>query len=532
MNDLGGLRHSKISRKALIPALFFFSIVYKHSRSTWGCKNDLFRGEFFKYLKISTLNIMEKIIVWFRNDLRLHDHEALWKASQRQAEVICVYVYDPRCFRELPIGFKKTGALRAQFLVESVANLRENLQRLGSDLVIRTGRPEDILPDLAEQWGVSSIYTSEEATYEETQVDIAMQNRLRNLGIEMNFFWMTTLFHLDELPFEINKLPDVFTEFRKRCEKFCKIRPIFPVPTSLRPLPEDCHPGKNPTLSDLGYSEKPTSDSRGVMHFGGGESAALAHLNQYFWKKDLLKTYKETRNEMLGPDFSSKFSPWLALGCLSPRYIYEEVKRYETERVSNESTYWLIFELIWRDYFRFVAMKFGNKLFFLEGIKYDLQLTWKSHQPTFEKWRTGQTGIPLVDANMQELLKTGFMSNRGRQNVASFLAKDLKINWTWGAAWFESQLLDYDVCSNWGNWNYVAGVGNDPRENRYFNMYSQATRYDQEGRYVKHWLPQLRHIPAPKVHIPSTLASQELAQFGVRLGVDYPMPLVNPSKWL
>jgi deoxyribodipyrimidine photo-lyase len=112
------------------------------------------------------------------------------------------------------------------------------------------------------------------------------------------------------------------------------------------------------------------------------------------------------------------------------------------------------------------------------------------------------------------------------------LAKDLKINWTWGAAWFESQLLDYDVCSNWGNWNYVAGVGNDPRENRYFNMYSQATRYDQEGRYVKHWLPQLRHIPAPKVHIPSTLASQELAQFGVRLGVDYPMPLVNPSKWL
>ena len=177
----------------------------------------------------------------------------------------------------------------------------------------------------------------------------------------------------------------------------------------------------------------------------------------------------------------------MAHGCISPRSIYHELKRYERERKKNVSTYWLVFELIWRDYFRFVCLKYGRKVFYRGGIK-DLDREYSNDLELFEKWKNGETGQSFVDANMKELKLTGFMSNRGRQNVASFLVKDLNIDWRWGAAWFEHMLTDYDVCSNWGNWMYVAGVGNDPRENRYFNVPNQAEKYDPKGEFVQHWL--------------------------------------------
>jgi deoxyribodipyrimidine photo-lyase len=280
------------------------------------------------------------------------------------------------------------------------------------------------------------------------------------------------------------------------------------------------------------FSTLPVSDPRGVLPFRGGESEALRRIQTYFWENDQLKVYKETRNGLLGADYSSKFSLWLAYGCISPRQIYEEVKRYEAERVANDSTYWLIFELIWRDYFRFITLKYGSRLFKVSGIQYNLELKWNHRRDLFDKWVNGQTGVPFIDANMRELQLTGFMSNRGRQNVASFLAKDLKIDWTWGAAYFESQLIDYDVCSNWGNWNYVAGVGNDPRENRYFNIYTQATRYDEKGEYVKTWLPELVNVPASLIHQVWNLNDAAKKQYEVRLGVNYPSPIINANKWL
>jgi deoxyribodipyrimidine photo-lyase len=204
-------------------------------------------------------------------------------------------------------------------------------------------------------------------------------------------------------------------------------------------------------------------------------------------EKDLLQHYKQTRNGLIGSDYSSKLSPALAHGCISPKSVYHEVKKYEAERVKNDSTYWLVFELLWRDYFRFVAKKYGARIFHEGGIR-NKTVQWKSDKEVFEKWRLGETGVKFVDANMKELLHTGYMSNRGRQNVASYLTKDLGINWTFGAAWFESQLIDYDPCSNWLNWAYVAGVGNDPREDRYFNIESQVKKYDPRGDYIKHWL--------------------------------------------
>ncbi|MFK7865700.1 MAG: DASH family cryptochrome, partial [Pseudohongiellaceae bacterium] len=231
----------------------------------------------------------------------------------------------------------------------------------------------------------------------------------------------------------------------------------------------------------------------------------------------------------LGADYSSKLSPWLANGSLSPRKIYEEVKRYERQRKKNNSTYWMIFELVWRDYFRFVCAKYGRRVFRKAGIR-GLRIAWQQDWKRFDQWREGETGYPLIDANMKELAATGFMSNRGRQNVASFLTKNLGIDWRMGAEWFESMLLDYDVCSNWGNWNYTAGVGNDARGFRYFNIPKQSKDYDPEGLYVKHWLSALQDVPAKKVHSPWKLQPVEQKRFDIRLGVDYPNPVVDLQK--
>lgn len=237
------------------------------------------------------------------------------------------------------------------------------------------------------------------------------------------------------------------------------------------------------------------------MRFLGGETAALSRVTEYFWNKDLLKIYKETRNGMLGPDYSTKFSPWLASGSLSPRFIYEEVKRYEKERLANDSTYWVLFELIWRDYFRFISIKYGNSLFHLGGPR-KVEKRWHQDQKLFETWRNGCTGYPLIDANMKELSASGFMSNRGRQIVCSFLVRDMGIDWRMGAEWFETCLLDYDPCSNYGNWTYGAGVGNDPREDRYFSIPKQAKTYDPDGEHVAFWVPELLPLPKEKRNFP------------------------------
>jgi deoxyribodipyrimidine photo-lyase len=212
--------------------------------------------------------------------------------------------------------------------------------------------------------------------------------------------------------------------------------------------------------------------------------------------------------------------------------VYHEIKKYEAERGENKSTYWLIFELLWRDYFRLIGKKHGNVIFQKGGILGKPDKSWVDDERIFRIWANGDTGIPFIDANMRELSATGFMSNRGRQNVASFLVKDLKVNWLMGAEWFESQLIDYDPCSNYGNWMYIAGVGNDPRETRYFNILSQATRYDINGDYVKLWLPELKNIPPEKIHRPDTLEFAEQIEYGVKIGVNYPKSMLSTAKWV
>jgi deoxyribodipyrimidine photo-lyase len=343
---------------------------------------------------------MNRILYWFRNDLRLHDNEGVVSALDDADEVLPVFVFDPRWFTQHPrLGFPKTSTFRANFLLESVADLRQSLRHKGADLIIRIGKPADVLAELASDIGASAVYTSKEITQEETDAESKLSTKLKPLNIDIKFFWMSTLYHVRDLPFTISRLPDVFTQYRHQIEKNASIRPTFQTPEAV-PFVPNVLPGDMPTLTTLGFDsdaqqqiEEP--DSRRAVAFKGGERVALERLDRYLWQTDHITTYKETRNGLLGEDYSTKFSAWLANGCLSPRRVYEEITRYENERVRNESTYWLIFELLWRDFFRFVALRFGTRIFKGSGIKHDLNRKFVQDETLFQRGQTAKPAFRL-----------------------------------------------------------------------------------------------------------------------------------------
>lgn len=260
-------------------------------------------------------------------------------------------------------------------------------------------------------------------------------------------------------------------------------------------------------------------DDRAALPFRGGETAALERLEHYC-QRGRVDTYKRTRNGMVGADYSTKLSPWLALGCVSARQVLQRVRAFErSSGIANEDTYWVVFELLWRDYMRFYALRHGTALFRLAGAQGAAsgRQRWGREPHLLSAWSAGATGYPFIDANMRELRLTGFMSNRGRQNVASFLVRDLGLDWRLGAAHFERHLLDHDPCSNYGNWQYAAGVGSDPREDRYFNIVKQASMYDPDCAYIRLWCPELAGVPNQYLIDPRKITPQIRAQLGLSL---------------
>lgn len=428
---------------------------------------------------------MKTSIVWFKTDLRLEDNETLAKAIVQSDQIIPVYCFDDSHFETTSYGFKKTGSFRAQFLLESLQDLDKNLRELGSGLLILKGKPEVEILKVVQQYKVYKVFTKREVAYEEKQTEQLVQTELFKARCEFETFSTSTLYHAQDLPFSIKDIPDVFTNFRKKVEKDSSIRTTFSKPSKINSPQIDV--AQLPTLAELNL-EFIAVDSRAAIQFKGGETEANKRLNHYFFQSKNISNYKETRNGMIGPDYSSKFSAWLALGCISPRFIYHQLKDYETKFGANESTYWLVFELLWRDFFRFMFKKHQSKMFQPSGITTDKEIPKAVSDKLLHNWISGATQVDFIDANMIELKLTGFMSNRGRQNVASYFCNDLKLDWRFGASYFEQQLIDYDECSNWGNWAYLAGVGNDPRENRYFNIEKQALVYDKDKQYRNLWL--------------------------------------------
>ncbi|CAE6532592.1 unnamed protein product [Rhizoctonia solani] len=464
-------------------------------------------------------------------------------------------------------GFWRTGRHRVRFLVQSVFDLKSQLRSLGSNLGIYLGQPENVVPQVVRQLReqgdtIEGVWLQRESASEEVSVERRLSHALKEMQTMLHLDpGARTLVHESDLPFQMpSQLPDVFTTFRKRVEGLNEkmVRPVLPHPSKgeWKPFPtlEDYAKGTSPTMifalpSDMteehlieqltiplvtepvpgetncrtAYYEVPGA----AFPFKGGESSARQRLDYYLGvggtgESCPATTYKETRNGMLGADYSTKFSPYLTFGCLSAREIVAQCDNLEDRLreagkltdAARKNIYWIKFELLWRDYMFFINIKYGNNMFKLEGLltgvsrkatKTKIDWTeWENRNDKIQTWFEGRTGVPFVDACMRELTLTGYTSNRGRQNVASYLTKDLYFDWRIGAEFFESFLLDYDPAANYGNWAYVAGVGNDPREGRKYNVIKQAKDYDPDGDYVKQWIPEVsgpeltgfqRHIP-------------------------------------
>lgn len=423
-----------------------------------------------------------KKIIWFRNNLRTHD-ASFWKHIQKEDDVIAIYCIEPKWLEETVYGWKKMEVFRAQFLIESLSDLKQNLAKSGIALYVFKETAHKVFQKIHKVFPFETIITQNEWTYEEVIV---------NKQIEYNFpevNWITTFdqFLIDpsDLPFSIENQPDIFTDYRKKIELKWSVKDVIISPDTLFKTIELPIISYIPSIEELGY-EPIITDKRRAFPFKGGETEALRHLRKYIWEYQQVRTYKETRNELIGIQYSTKFSPWLANGSLSAKMIYQEIRKFEEEVLKNDSTYWVLFELLWRDFFKCVSLKQGNKLFHLTGIL-NKKYNWKNDKIIINNWINGKTKYDFINANMLELKHSGWMSNRGRQNVASYFAKEMQQDWRIGASYFEAYLIDYDVHSNYGNWNYLAGVGNDPRD-RKFNIDLQAKNYDCFHVYRNLWL--------------------------------------------
>ena len=427
-----------------------------------------------------------KNLIWFRNDLRVADNPSLELACKGD-KVIAVYCFDPRQYEIGDFGFKKTEKFRAQFLIETVNTLKASLLELNISLLVYHDKPETIIPQVVKDYGIQHIFLQEEWIRDENMVlDAVMSNVPTLVTFEKQYAQF--LFHPEDIPFNtFQDIPQVFTQFRKKCEKYCKIRSLEPIPSALPSSNLVANETSIPSLQALGLSNF-EMDSRTAFPFKGGESSAMERVQYYFWETKKLAYYKKTRNGLIGLDYSSKLSAWLANGSISAKTIYWEVQRFEKEEIKNQDTYWLVFELIWRDFFKYISLKHGNAIFLKGGIL-EKNYEWEYSKTKMQKWINGTTQEPFVNANMKELDTTGWMSNRGRQNVASFWSKEWQQDWRYGAAYFESMLIDYDAHSNWGNWMYNSGVGNDPRD-RKFNISRQADMYDAQGKFQRQWLQE------------------------------------------
>jgi deoxyribodipyrimidine photo-lyase len=409
-------------------------------------------------------------LFWFRHDLRLTDNPAFTQLCTHVDRMLCVYILNEEDASHSAAFRASVGEQKKNFLLQSIDALDRKLRLKAQYLLILDAPAVKTISELAQRYEVTHIGNSFHPGVYEQQELLSLKNALPQIK------WMSaqshSLFCETHLPFALNTLPSAFTPFRKLVEKL----PIA-VPTCEQcklPPPVE-HP---PAIQQWNLMS---------MAMQGGEAAGMAQLNSYLFDTDRVKHYKQTRNALDDWASSSKLSFWLANGCVSVKTVYTQLMRYEEQEGANDSTYWLFFELLWREYFHWYLVKHQARLFAFSGVK-QIPPPTSFNQARFTRWCEGMTDYPIVNACMAQLNQTGYMSNRGRQIVASCLVHELALDWRYGAAYFEQQLIDYDVASNWGNWQYLAGVGADPRGHRRFDLHKQTEIYDPQGTFRQKWL--------------------------------------------
>lgn len=520
---------------------------------------------------MSARGITRRAVLWFRNDLRLRDNQIFHYTEVRDAtELLAVYCLDPRHFEKSSWGdHGRLGPHRARFLAESLEELAQSLQSIGCTLTVVDSKPEDCLPNLLRDGDVLAFQG--EDTSEEQDVENEVRRRLRD-SVTVLTHYGHTLYHRDDLGFNLkDTLPIPFGKFKFGICDNVKVRKELPAPVSgdLPPSPTDdiCEQFRCVVKTASAIQEIMKCGSVAALKdpqqapsiiWKGGEKAGMARLEEYI-KPSGLGTYHRTRNQIQGASNGSRLSPWMANGCLSPRTIYWAAQQFDASQKQKKDgfdhVYKFVFELNWRDYFRFYCAHFGKRVFLLGGPakrKHD----WRRDPAIESRWRDGCTGVPIVDGLMRELAGTGYIANRGRYIVACYLVHYLGIDWRVGADWFERHLLDHDVCSNYGEWASMANVAAAPTRGQplglkgrgptkgsstgsrgsagdpwkqgadigfaMFNPWEQARQYDKTESYVRCWLPELRLVRDGCAHEPHMLSDSERRQAGCS---DYPAPL-------
>jgi deoxyribodipyrimidine photo-lyase len=409
-------------------------------------------------------------LYWFRHDLRLTDNPTFNQLCAKVEWLICVYVNGHDKEHRNDFCEANTGKFKSTFEQQSASALDASLRHKKQYLLFVDAPSHETLVELIERYSVTHVGAEchpgvyEKRALESLQISCPQVELISANG--------HNLFEKSDLPFELDDLPETFTPFRKQVESIminAPVHELVKLPNSIKPTPE--------------FSPPLTSQDNVI----GGENAGKKQLENYLFGTNLIKQYKQTRNALDDWNSSSKLSMWLANGCLSAKTVYHTIKQYEKECGDNDSTYWLYFELLWREYFQWYLAKHQNKLFHFSGIKQVVPPTTFDQQK-FIRWCEGMTQYPIINACMRQLNQTGYMSNRGRQLVASCFVHELGLDWRYGAAYFEQHLIDYEVASNWGNWQYLAGVGADPRGHRRFDLAKQTATYDPQAVFRNKWL--------------------------------------------
>ncbi len=422
----------------------------------------------------------KKILVWFRNDLRLHDNEMLMEAIAKSDEILPVFCFDPRQFELTKYHSIKTGTVRTQFLLESVQDLRQSLQKLGGDILILNGKPEELLPDLVRLYDIAEVYHHREVASEETEISTHVEDLLWKLKVNLKHFIGHTLYNKEDLPFPVKDIPDVFSQFKKKTERDAIVKPCILTPTSINFVQAN-EWGSLPTLCEL-ITNDTTSEVCVNANFKGGESEAFLHLHHFLDDGEEMALANTALKKNI---IISKLSAWLSLGCLSPRAVYWKMKEAEANFGLKPYFNQIVLGLLWRDYYRFMFKKYRNNFFKVKGFSADAALPALENSALLQAWKDGKTGQSLVDSIMENLRTTGYISNACRQLAATYLIYELRINWTLGAAYYEEKLIDYAPASNWGNWATLAGVGNDSRLTSSFDFEKQLKIFDPKGTYAQ-----------------------------------------------
>jgi len=445
-------------------------------------------------------------IIWFRRDLRLRDHPALLAAAAGDRPVVPLYVLDPRLLEG-----RFASPNRAWFLLGSLRSLAADLAALGAPLVVRVGDPVEVVPAIARETGARDVYVSRDHAPFGLARDRAVGEALAGLPVAGRLHARTgNLVHEpDVVATRAGRPYAVYSPFRRAWEGLPP-RATLPRPSALRR--RDVDPGEIPDLAALGMGDGPTADPALLPE--PGEAAARQRLEA--WLASGLAGYRRTRDRLDLAGGTSRLSADLHFGLLSPTEI---VERATAAGGVDDGPRAFINELVWREFYAHVLFHRPSVRRAAARPEFDA-VEWSGDEAVLDAWRTGQTGYPVVDAAMRHLAAAGWMPNRARMIVASFLTKDLLVDWRAGEAHFMRHLVDGDVASNNGGWQWCASTGTDPQPYfRIFNPVSQGQRFDPDGEYVRRWVPELAGIPAADIHDPARVRC-----------AGYPAPIVDHAE--